>query len=258
MAFPLASDWLDKRKQKNKSKSRKQCRVAGKTGRRDTHPNFLNFRGDHIHTFSHTRGQFRSKYAAVVYSLPAKLHRDRSIVSPRIVDRIWTLWTFHDAKPLKRSAENLACDSKDIVYFSIPNFILIGALWLTEFWIFGALIPTHFIDHGEIWHARANRWCAPSYQISSWWVNRVVPNWRRPQIWPNFQIQHSLRAPSSGAATNLNGVYNQKPFHYPTTSKLFLNSNNLMAIGDTKCSSFDVLKVTDKKRQKIELLRRLR
>jgi len=117
-----------KKTKKNKSKSRKQCRVAGKTGRKDTHAKFLNFRGDHILTFSPTRGQFRRKYAPVVYTLPAKLHRDRSNVSPRIVDRIWTLWTSHDAKPLKRSAENLACDSKAIVYFSIPNFILIVAL----------------------------------------------------------------------------------------------------------------------------------
>jgi len=62
-------------------------------------------------------------------------------------------------------------------------------------------------------------------QISSEFVSYVFFDGRKPQVWPYFQIWHSVMAPTSGAERKLNAGAPLQTFPYRNLPKPFLHSN---------------------------------
>jgi len=75
---------------------------------------------------------------------------------------------------------------------------------LIKFWTLRALVPNPPAARGQIWLVRVRLY---TWQISFAAVFAPPLRGAKPQIWPCFQIQHSMLAPPSNADTNLNAMY---------------------------------------------------
>jgi len=94
-----------------------------------------------------------------------------------------------------------------------------------------SLYYTPLTDQGQIWHASVDQWYMlfpGKFHFGRFIVSPLMNV--KPEIWPYFQIQPSVLAPSGGKETKLNAGAHLQTFPYPTISKSLLNSDGLMAI----------------------------